>query len=82
MPNSDPGFVVGFGFNLFQVMVLILILLKGGGIPFWVKNNLMMVVSIPFAMLLPFACDYFQTEQDKYRAFVVMLLILGALNAF
>ena len=53
MPNHKPSFFVSFGFNLLVMLFLGVVILKGHLIPFKIKNNFMMFLSIPLALALP-----------------------------
>ena len=82
MPDYQPSFFVSFGFNLLVMVFLGIVILRGYKLPFAVKNNLMMFVSIPLALLMPLTSEYVEKQSQKFTLFVLLLVVIGMVNSF
>ena len=82
MPDYSPEFMVSFGFNLFVLLMLLIIIVKGHKLPFEVKNNLMNVLSVPLAIVLPLVCYHASSQKVRYTAFILILMLIGLINSF
>lgn len=82
MPDRNPGFFVGFGFNILQIVFLVVYLLYGRRLPFLLMHNAMIVVTIPLMIGLPVLVRFAESEEAKLRIFLVILAALGMVNAF
>ena len=82
MPNEHPSFYVNFGYGLCIVIFVCVVILKGYLIPYPVKHHLMILLSIPLAISLPLAVKKIENEQSKLDAFLLILILIGFLNAF
>ena len=74
--------MVGFGFNLLVMVMLVVIMVKGHLISFRVKNNLTMFLQIIFALALPIICENAESASLKFYVYIGCLFIVGFLNSF
>lgn len=82
MPDYNPSFVVSFGFNLFVLLMLVVVMFKGRNISFRVKNNLMSFISVPLAIALPLLAELIKEQSTRYVLFLVLLMLIGIFNSF
>jgi hypothetical protein len=82
MPDYHPSFDITFGFNLFIIFMLLLVVAKGHLLPFRVKWNLMCLAIIPFVIALPICCEYIKDQDIRYYTFLLILTSIGVLSAF
>ena len=82
MPNYNPSFFFSFGYSLLIAVFLFVVTIVGHLIPYGVKNNLMLLLQIPFTLALPFCVSYFDSEGAKFYSYIGALVVTGVFGAF
>lgn len=78
MPDHNPSFFLGIGFNLLVVFIAVFVMVYGHHLSFTFKNNISILIQIPFSIALPFTCTYFQNTDSRFIAFIFIMMALGA----
>ena len=77
MPGHNPAFYVGFGMQLFVCVSMIFVIVYGHLFPFYLKNNLMILIQIPILLMIPLGTKIFESSDDRFACYVTSMLLLG-----
>jgi hypothetical protein len=58
MPDYNPQFILDLGLNLFVTISALFVIVYGYLLRFEIKNNLIILLQIPFTLGLPLICNY------------------------
>ena len=81
MPSYNPSFLLDLGLNLFVAITGLFVIVYGYILSFEVKNNMMIIMQIPFTLALPLACKLLDNETTIFVVFLLCLMLLGSVNS-
>ena len=81
MPDPNPSFFLGLGFNLLVGFIAVFVMVYGHHLSFSFKNNISILIQIPFSIGLPLTSNYFQNANLRFIAFILIMMAIGAVNS-
>ena len=81
MPDHNPSFFLGLGFNLLVGFIAVFVMVYGHHLSFSFKNNISILIQIPFSIALPLTSNYFQNANSRFIAFILIMMAIGAVNS-
>jgi hypothetical protein len=82
MGDYEPAYSFNFALNIVVVIILFWSMLRGYKWSFAMKNNFSTFLLIPITLVLPYAIYYIPEEFEKFTVFLIILTVMGFLNAF
>jgi len=81
MPDHNPSFFLGLGFNLLVGFTAVFVMVYGHYLAFTFKNNISILIQIPFSIALPLSSNFLKNANSRFIAFIFIMMALGAVNS-